>query len=403
VKNLSGTLIAIVILLALFGAVMVASITMFRAEGVFKDDFLIRQVIWLTLAIFGMLVVSRFDYHKLAGKWCWILLGLTVVLLALVIIPHVGAKVNGARRWFRFLGMSIQPSELAKLAVIIIVAFLVTRREGIARSFTKGFLPVLGVIGLLAGLIVVEPDLGTALVVGVVGMTIAFLAGMRLVHLVPLVVLSMPAVYYAVWKIDWRQERLLAFLDPWKYYQGAGYQLCQALISLGSGGSTGVGLGQSHQKLGFLPQAVHDFIFAIIGEELGVIGTLLVVALFVLFVWYGMKVARRAPDLLGFLIASGVTMTIGMQALINMAVVTGLVPTKGISLPFVSYGGSSVVLLMCSVGVLLNVARQAEAAAKPAQAPAQVGFGGSQPAGPDPAPPPVVGATGGRPAVAAPE
>jgi cell division protein FtsW len=216
--------------------------------------------------------------------------------------------------------------------------------------------------GLLAFLIVVEPDLGTAILVTVVGVTVAVLAGLRVRYLLPFVLPVVPLFYFLVWNVKWRHDRLLAFLDPWQYYKGVGYQLCQALMALGSGGVFGVGPGESRGKLEYVPEAIHDFVFAILGEEFGFVGTISVVVLFAAFVWLGRRIAVGACDRLGFLLASGVTLTIGLQALINMGVVTGLVPTKGIALPFISIGGSSLCCLMASVGLLLNVARQSEKA-----------------------------------------
>lgn len=360
-KAVSSTLIAIVLLLAFIGLIMVASTSLVGAESLEDCGYLRRQIIWVALAVTAMLCVSRIDYHVMARLSPWILAG-TALLLIAVLIPGIGTRHNGARRWIRFLGFGVQPSEIAKLAVVLFVAAWLSRGTDRAKSFLSGFLPVLAVTGAVGALIVVEPDLGTTILVGVVGVGVGVLAGFRATHLAPFVVPCIPFLYHLVWMVSWRRERLLAFLDPWKYYDGVGYQLCQALVALGSGGCTGVGLGQSRQKLGFLPEAIHDFIFAILGEEAGLIGTLLVVSLFAAFVWYGFRVASRARDQLGFLIAGGVTLTIGLQALINMAVVTGAAPTKGISLPFVSFGGSSLFFLMCMAGMLLNVARQTEEA-----------------------------------------
>ena len=371
-KGTTATLIAIVFLLAILGVVMVASTSMVWADDISGCGNFNRHLLWIVLALTGMLLMMRVDYHLLARHSPWILAA-TALLLMAVLVPGIGVKINGARRWLRFGGFSVQPSEIAKFALILFVAAWLVRVPGGARSFRWAFLPVLGVAGFIAGLIVIEPDLGTALLLLIVGTTLGILAGFRMLHIAPLVLPMIPFFYLAVWNVPWRRERLLAFVNPWKYYDGAGYQLCQALIALGSGGLTGTGPGESHQKLGFLPEAIHDFVFAIFGEEFGFVGALIVLGLFVAFVWYGTKVAMHARDVLGFLLASGVTMAIGLQALINIAVVTGSMPTKGIALPFVSYGGSSLFCLMCLVGVLLNVSRQAEmaeAARAPAAAPA---------------------------------
>ena len=369
-RGVSSTIIAIVWILAVIGLVLVASTSMVGKGDAGNFAFLKRQIVWVALAVAAMCVIMRIDYHLMARTSPWILAG-TVLLLVAVLIPGIGKETHGARRWIRFLGFGVQPSEMAKFAMVLFVSWLLACDAWRVRTFTRGLLPVLLVAGLVGGLIVVEPDLGTALLIVVVAVLLAVLAGVRMRHLAPVVVPAGALFACLVWTM--RRDRLLAFVNPWRYYDGAGHQLCQALVALGSGGVTGLGLGQSRQKLGYLPEAVHDFIFAILGEEVGIIGTGLVVLLFVAFVWYGMRVASRSRDVLGFLLASGVTSVIGLQALVNIAVVTGSIPTKGISLPFVSFGGSSLFFLMCSVGLLLNVARQTEAAtAAAAQSPPDV-------------------------------
>jgi cell division protein FtsW len=359
VKTTTGVIVAIVLVLAIIGLVMVASTSMFKAESLVSCTLLNRQILWVTLAVIVMFVMMHVDYHWLARVSPWILAGAVLLLLA-VLVPGIGSRHNGARRWIRFAGFGIQPSEVAKLAVVLFVAAWFTRGPGRVQSFRWGFVPLLAACGIVGTLILVEPDLGTAVLVGIVGVTVAVLAGMRVRYLVPFILPAGPLFHFLVWNVKWRHDRLLAFLNPWEYYDGVGYQLCQALMALGSGGVFGVGPGQGREKLGFLPEAIHDFVFAVLGEELGFLGTMGVVLLFAVFVCFGMRVAGKARDRLGFLLASGVTLTIGLQALINMAVVTGSMPTKGIALPFVSVGGSSLCCLMASVGLLLNVARQAE-------------------------------------------
>jgi len=360
---------AIVLVLAITGLVMVASTKMVGAGGPQECRLLNRQLLWVALAVTFMFLFSRIDYRLLGLFSPFILVGTVLLLIAVLVI---GFEHNGARRWIRFLGFGVQPSELAKFALVVFVSAWLSRDDDRPKSFRYGFLPVLIVAGLIGGLVLIEPDFGTAVLLVVVAMTIGLLAGIRVRYCMPLVVFAVPLLYHLVWMVQYRHDRLLAFLDPWKYYNGVGYQLCQSLVALGTGGVFGVGPGQSRQKLGFLPEAVHDFIFAILGEELGILGTMTVVVLFGAFVVFGMRVAFRARDRLGFLIASGVTLTIAFQALINVAVVTGSAPTKGISLPFVSFGGSSLFFLMCSVGVLLNVARRAEATeAAPESVPAE--------------------------------
>ena len=361
----SHVIIAVVSVLAVIGLVMVASTKMVAADGPGACGHLNRQLLWVALAVMFMFIFSRIDYRLLAVFSPFILTGTVLLLIAVLVI---GTPHNGARRWIRFLGFGVQPSEMAKLALVLFVAAWLSRDPERPKSFRQGFLPVLIVSGLIGGLVLIEPDFGTAVLI----VAVAVIIGTRVRHVVPLAVLSIPLFYHLVWTVKYRHDRLLAFLNPWEYYDGVGYQLCQSLVALGTGGMAGVGAGQSRQKLGFLPEAVHDFIFAILGEELGILGAVVVVVLFAAFVVLGMRVALRARDRLGFLIATGVTLTIGFQALINMAVVTGSAPTKGISLPFVSFGGSSLFFLMCSVGVLLNVARRTEKAeAAPVPVPAE--------------------------------
>jgi cell division protein FtsW len=368
VKGAAAGIIAIVLVLCIVGLVMIASTSMVKAESLTSCALLNRQVLWMALALVGMFVMMHVDYHWFARISPWIVAASVLLLLA-VLVPGIGFWRLGARRWFHILDVSFQPSEFAKLAIILFVGWWFTQEgPSRARSLKWGFIPVMAVTGILAGLIVLEPDLGTAVLVAVVGISVAVLAGMRLRYLLLVALPVLPALYFLVWSVKWRHDRLLAFLDPWQYYNGVGYQLCQALMAIGSGGVLGVGPGQSTEKLGYLPEAIHDFVFAILGEELGFVGTFSIVILFAVFVWLGRRVAVGACDRLGFLLASGVTLTVGLQAIINMAVVTGLVPPKGIALPFISVGGSSLCCLMASVGLLLNVARQAEKAGQLAPA-----------------------------------
>jgi cell division protein FtsW len=267
--------------------------------------------------------------------------------------------INGARRWIRFGAFSIQPSEIAKLALVLFLARFLERRTGQETLFLKTFVPCMLVLGLLAGLVVKEPDLGTALMLAIAGVTVCFAAGVRPRHVA---YASVPAFLYVAKMMiftPFRMRRLASFIDPWADQQGAGYQTVQSLIAVGSGGMHGLGFSQGRQKLLFLPFAHSDFIFAVIGEELGLVGALIVVSVFALFLWRGMRAALRAPDRFGMLLGIGIVIGIVAQALLNISVVLAMVPNKGIPLPFISYGGSSLVPTLASVGILLNISQHA--------------------------------------------
>jgi cell division protein FtsW len=347
--------------LALFGLVMVYS-----ASGAVPTDkfggsfhFALRQLAWAVAGIIAMLVLMRIDYQRYASPMLiLLLLGVSVVLLIAVFFF---AKRNGAHRWITFGAFSAQPSELAKLAFIAFLAYFLTRRneDDEQRSFQATFLPAGIVAGLLMALIVKEPDLGTALMIGIIFVVMMWVGRVPTWHLLLLALPVLPIGWYLVWHVGFRQKRLLAFLNPEADPQGAGYQILQSLYAVGSGGMSGVGLGSGKQKLGYLPEARTDFIFAVIGEELGFIGSVLVVLVFGVLLWRCLKASFRAPDQFGQLLGIGLTTMLIAQAFFNISVVLSLVPTKGIPLPFVSAGGSSLLFALAAVGVLLNISEQA--------------------------------------------
>jgi len=358
VKQSRSWLLVIAASLVGLGLVMVFSTSAVHAEKFGSPvRLLVKQALWLGLGLAAMLVAWRVDYHLYARHWK-IVLGLTVAMLAAVLIPGLGSRLNGARRWILAMGYSVQPSEFAKIGLVIFVAAFLCKYHRNLGSFVKGFLPVTaGVAGIFL-LIVLEPDAGTALLVGAVAFLMLMVGGIRMKHLLPVVLVVAPVVVLAIFiKHDYVERRIVAFLHPEIDPLGAGYQARQSVLALGSGGFFGKGLGNGQIKLHFLPEAHTDFVLAIIGEELGLIGTLAVVGLFVGLVYHGMKIAQTAPDRFGFLLVFGLTVFIGLQAAINVAVVTASVPTKGISLPLVSYGGSSLLATMLSLGIILNVAR----------------------------------------------
>lgn len=356
--SVDGGVLAVTVVLALIGLVMVFSASAVVAGNRFQDSiyFLKRHLAWLAFGFLLLQLASRMDYmvwRRLALP----ALGLTAVLLVLVLVPSIGAMAKGARRWIRMGPISVQPAEMVKLAVVLYLACYLTKREGRLTGFVSGFLPPLAVVGLLAVLVLLEPDLGTVVVVGLVTYAMLFLGGARLSHLFSVVPVALAGVALLVWRSPYRLQRLMTFLDPGKDPTGAGFQVNQSFLAFGSGGAFGVGLGEGQQKLFFLPEAHTDFVLALVGEELGLAGTATIMALFGLLVLKGFQIAGRAREPFGRHLALGITLLIGFQALINAGVATGLLPTKGLTLPLVSYGGSSLCVSLMAIGILLNISR----------------------------------------------
>ncbi|HMM20355.1 MAG TPA: stage V sporulation protein E [Selenomonadales bacterium] len=347
-----------VIALLGIGVVMVYSSSAVSAQVNFSDSyyFLKRQIIWATLGILAMVLTMNIDYHvwrKLAKP---ILLA-TLVLLVLVLVPGLGKVVNGARRWLGFGSLYLQPSEIAKLSMVLFSAESLTRNQERIGSFFKGLVPQLAMLLVVFGLILKEPDLGTALAISGTVFVLLFTSGAKISHLASLGAAGVAGVIVAIIMEPYRMRRLLAFSDPWADPLDTGYHIIQSLYAIGSGGLFGVGLGRSREKFLYLPEPHTDFIFAILGEELGLIGTVTVIALFFLFAWRGLKVAISAPDIFGSILAVGLTSMIIVQALMNIAVVTASMPITGIPLPFISFGGSALIFTLAGVGILLNISR----------------------------------------------
>ncbi len=345
--------------LALFGVVMVYSASAMIAvqQNGNPFHFVIRQSVWTVLGLGAMLAAMQMDYTRLRDpRIVYGMLALTVVLLVVV---FAFPPVNGARRWIRFGSFAtLQPSELSKFALAIFLARFLERRAGEEGSFGRTFLPCMTVTGALVVLVVAEPDLGTAMMLAVICVVMVFTAGARLKHLALAAAPAFIGLACLLIFVPFRMKRMVAFLDPWADPQDASYQVVQSLLAVGSGGVNGLGFTEGRQKLFYLPFAHSDFIFAVIGEELGLIGALLVVSMFGLFLWRGMRAARLAPDRFGMLLGLGLVAGIVAQALFNISVVLALVPTKGIPLPFISYGGSAMVLTLFAAGVLMNIAQQ---------------------------------------------
>lgn len=359
----ANIIIYLVTTLLVIGTIMIYSATSARAVGSLNPINLtfLKHILWVVFAIIGMLTMMKLDYYYIQ-KYSKLILVVALALLIIVLIPGIGTTTNGASRWIRIGSyFGFQPSEFAKLAMIIFMSsYIATKQEKMA-NFTKGFLIPVILIGLVSLLILKEPDLGTAIFVSLISFILIIVGGTRIVYVVFTLMAAAPHIYSIIYKIQaYQKARLLAFLDPWKDPEGIGYQIIQSWIALGSGGLTGLGLGESRQKLFFLPESSSDFIFSIIGEELGFIGTTGIIIIFALLAWQGMRVCKSAPDMLGFFLALGITLSITLQSAINIAVATGAMPTTGLPLPFISAGGSSLLLSSIGIGILLNIAKKSK-------------------------------------------
>jgi len=340
------------------GVVMVFSASEYSTLVNYNDSFYFfkRQLVWALLGLIAMRIVMKYNYWHLK-HYILPILTIAFILLILVLIPGIGREVNGARRWIAVGPIPFAPAELVKLCIIIFTAYGLSRQKDMVQNFSKGVLPYLIVMSLAAGLILIQPDLGTAMSLAGIVFVMIFAAGARMTHLGGLVAAGLAAVGLAIAVEPYRLRRFLAFLDPWADPQGAGFHTIQGLYAIGSGGLFGLGLGQSKQKFLYLPENHTDFIFAIIGEELGFIGASLVIVLFILFIWRGLKIAVTSTDPFASLLATGITAWVGVQSVINIGVVTGSLPVTGIPLPFISFGGTSLLFTMIGVGILLNISQ----------------------------------------------
>jgi cell division protein FtsW len=348
-------LIPTLLLLGL-GLVAIFSASSFLAEHRMGDSyyFLKKQATFCLIGLCFMIVAKNIPatlYRKLVYPALFVSIG----LLVLVLVPGLGTKVGGASRWLRIGGISFQPSELAKLALAFYVAYSMAKKGPHMGLFSKGMLPHMVVAGGFMTLIILQPDLGTCIIIGFWLLILLFVGGVNLLHLLSLVLLSLPVVFWLIWQADYRLKRWRAFLNPWEDPQGLGFQIVHSFLAFGSGGVFGVGLGNSKEKLFYLPEPHTDFVLSIVAEELGLVGMAVVVVLFGILVMRGIKIALDARDLYSSYLALGISSLLGLQVLINMGVVTGLLPTKGLTLPFISYGGSSLVISLVSVGILLSI------------------------------------------------
>jgi len=356
----SVILILVVALLVLFGLVMLSSTSGPQGEKLFGDPnhFTYRQMVWLAMGLLAALVSTRVDYHRWL-KLAWPILGVSLVLLTLVYVPGIGLNINGSSRWIRLpFGLTFQPSELAKFAVINALAMWFGTKRRKRTRLVGGILIPGAILGSMLALILPETDFGAAILIGTTGGLMMFVAGSSFFYLLLFGGLGAAGIAAMIMQNPERVGRIMAFLEPEKYSQGEAWQLMNALYAFVVGGPWGVGFGGSLQKQFYLPEAHTDFIFAIIGEELGMGASVGVVLLFVIFMLVGLRISGRAADVSGRLMAFGITILISLQAAINIGVVTGRLPTKGIPLPFISFGGTSLMVTLFMTGVLLNIARQ---------------------------------------------
>lgn len=351
-------LLVIVLMLVGFGLVMLYSASAVMSAQKLGDHlYLVKsQMVKVVLGL-GLLVgAMNFDYRWYKRLIYPILAG-SAGMLALVLIPGIGSIQNGSQRWFSIAGFSFQPAEVAKIAVVMFLAYSVSKKGEKMGRFVVGFVPHLMVVGLMVGLLMLQPDFGSSVILLSMMMIMLFVSGARISYLFIFTILGLTGAYFAITGSEYRMKRIMAFLDPWSYRTDIGYQISESLISIGSGGLNGVGLGNGHGKLGYVPELWNDFIGTIVAEELGIAGIILLVALFTALLWRGLKVAWTCDDEFGRYLAYAITILFGLQAGANLFVVTGLAPTKGLTLPFVSFGGSSMMMALFATGVLLNVSR----------------------------------------------
>lgn len=358
-KKADRTLLCIMLILIVLGLITLFSATYYKAQdGGDALSEVKKQLFGVAVGAAAMLITSRVPY-AFWGKPRVVLTGIiaSVILLILVVIPGIGTSINGSRRWLSLGGLSFQPGEMAKYACVLFMASVLTARGKKIRQFFRGVLPVLIVPGILFLIILEQPNLSTAGTIIIVSLLMVLLSGAKWRHMALLGLGGLALGGYYAWSADYRRERLLSFTDPFAKMSDEGYQLSQSLIAFGSGGLFGMGLGQGRQKYAYLPYPESDFIFAIVGEDFGLLGCLCVIALFVAFMLAGMRIALRCEDRFGCLLSAGIVAMISVQAFINMGVVVGILPTTGLPLPFFSAGGTSLSITMAAVGVVLNVSR----------------------------------------------
>jgi cell division protein FtsW len=355
--------ILLIVTLALVGVgiVMVYSTSAIMAGERFQDPyyFLKKQSLFAGIG-FILMIFTLFFRYTILKRLAYPILIVSVLLLVAVLIPGIGYRAGGAMRWLKIQSVSFQPSEFAKLGLVIFLAYFLTKKDEKIRSFSFGFLPTVLLSGLVVVLVAREPDLGAALFLSVMVFLLLFVSGARVIYMAGALLLTIPVVYYLLMNVGYRYKRLMSFIRPWDDPTGASFQIIQSFLSFGSGGLFGLGLGEGRQKLFFLPAPHTDFIFSVIGEELGLVGAMVVVLLFFVFTVRGIQIGLSLDDRFGAYLALGITLMISLQAVINMAVVLGLLPTKGLTLPFISYGGTSLITNLVGVGILLHLSTRVD-------------------------------------------
>ncbi len=348
----------VTLLLVCIGMLMIYSTSAIHAWELYEDQyfFLKRQMLWAGIGLAAMLAGTAVKLELIRKNARNIFL-FTVFLLVLVLFPSIGTRVGGARRWLSLGGISLQPAEFAKISLLLYSALLLSRRRDAPDDFVHGVLPVLSAAVLVCGLVVMQPDFGSAVILGSIVFVMMFIGGIKMKHLFGIGSAAIPALVFLVVTAPYRLRRIFIFLNPWEDPRDSGYQIVQSFLAIGSGGLTGRGLGQSVQKLYYLPESYTDFIFSIIGEEAGFLGAVLILALFSVLVFYGFKVSGKADNKFAMLTGFGVSAMIAIQCIIHIGVVTGCLPTKGLPLPFISFGGSSLIAHMLGAGLLANVSR----------------------------------------------
>jgi cell division protein FtsW len=358
----AATLLAVTLALVTIGVVMLFSVSAPQTREKYGDPYymLKRQAIWLVVGAAGCVTVAAMPYHKLRQHAPW-LLGACGVLLLLVLVPHIGVKVNGARRWLGIGAVRFQPADFAKIGLVLWLAHYLAKEKRRLDRFGRGFMVPMGVVGMTLLLILAEPDFGTTALLAAVTFSLMFIAGVRVRYLAPTILTGLVSFVVLIMHNPVRKARMLAFMDLDKYKAGPGYQVWQAILAFGSGGVSGLGLGNSRQKMFYLPESHTDFIFPIIGEELGLVGAICILLAFVVLFVCAVVISINAPDPFGQYLGLGVAMLLGLQTIINIGVVTAWLPTKGLPLPFISYGGSNLVVNLVSVGILLSIFRSSAA------------------------------------------
>ncbi|RJQ43196.1 MAG: putative lipid II flippase FtsW [Nitrospiraceae bacterium] len=359
-KDIRGILIPVILLLCT-GILMVYSSTVLMSMNKYGNGFhyLMNHLFTIFIGACVMVLLSHMNYQKLRGL-VYVFLAVGLIMLLLVFVPGIGISANGARRWLRLWPTTFQPSEFVKITMVFFLAHYMDRNINRMRDFKYGILVPMGIMLGFQAIVILQPDFGAVMSLGILTMGLLIMGGVKLRYIGAMFLLALPAIYVLITSSSYRMKRIMCFTDPWKDSLGCGFQLVQSFIAFGNGGILGLGPGGSKQKLYFLPEGHTDFIFSLIGEELGFIGAVIVIIFFLWFFIKGVKVANRTGDPFSYFLATGLTMMIGVQVVINLAVTTGLMPTKGLPLPFISYGGSALLINMAAVGMLMNIAKNSE-------------------------------------------